>query len=86
LSRARAKGYQIDWEQLMRSPLSEGFEQTVVVNRTGVYLRLQLPLLASLHVADWERVVHWMSQGGRRRDNVLLIEHADRLEARYRSL
>ena len=79
LQQAVSQGYGVDWDRLAESRPSTGPDRRVILNAEGTYLPLDLPHLARLGDADWQRVVAWLRRGGLSGGGVLAVRQADDL-------
>lgn len=79
LQQARSQGVAVEWSRLAAAPPAPGLDQRVVLNGTGNYLRLPLPLLTRLDGGQWRLVAEWLERETRDGEALLRIEQADRL-------
>jgi hypothetical protein len=66
----------IEWLAIAEDLVGIRRHGNVVLNASGDYFELSLPILVRLSVADWRRVVAWVRQGAH---DVLSFPHADAL-------
>lgn len=61
LAEADRQGQTLDWPLLAASRRDAALGLMLILNRSGTYLTADLPYLARLDQADWQKVIDWLA-------------------------
>lgn len=79
IEQARIAGYRIDWEQIANGVPRGGGDVQLVVNDSGAYVPLSLPMLSQLDKQSWHDLVSSLDPHTRKPDEPPVIRRLERL-------